>query len=361
MLIVDAHLDLAYNAVENGRNLRQPLDNLRAREPKPGSRGIATVTLPELHKGGVGLVFGTLFVMPATSNVTGLDTGKVYHTAGEAHQLAMAQLDYYHRLADEADTIRLVTDLASLDTVVNSHQTESATLQTDTATPLLGIVPLMEGADPIREPEEAEYWYERGLRVIGLAWDDTRYAAGAWRGGGSLTREGYRLLDVMAGFNFIADLTHMSERASLETLERYSGPVVATHSNARALVPGERQLSDTQIRLLGERDGVIGVVLYNKFLKVGYRQGDPKDSVTLNEVVAHVDHICQLLGSAAHVGIGSDFDGGFGAADIPSEMKSAADYVLIAGKLREKGYTEGDVTGIMGGNWLHILRRTWGG
>ncbi|MCB8969157.1 MAG: membrane dipeptidase [Chloroflexota bacterium] len=351
MFIVDAHLDIAYNALSYGRNQRLPLAQVRAQEAA-SSRGIPIVTLPELQKGNVSLVFGTLFVMPTTRNVTGLDTGKVYRTPGEAHAQAMEQLDYYHRLADEIESIRLVTDNASLDAVLASHQA-------DATTPLLGIVPLMEGADPIREAEEVEQWYARGLRLIGLAWDDTRYAAGAWRGGGGLTTEGYRLLDVMAGFNFIADLTHMSERASLETMERYPGPVVATHSNVRALVPGERQLSDTQIRLLGERNGVIGIVLFNRFLKAEYSKGDPKQSVTLEQVVAHIDHICQLLGSAAHVGIGSDFDGGFGAGDIPAELDSAADYAQVAVKLREKGYAPADIDGIMGGNWINLLRRTW--
>lgn len=349
--IVDAHLDLAYNALGYGRDQRLPLDQLRA-QSSAGARGIPIVTLPELQKGGVGLVFGTLFVMPAANRFTSLDGGETYRTAVEAHQQAMAQLDYYHRLADDHETIRLVTDLASLNVVLTSHQP-------DATAPLLGIVPLMEGADPIRELEEAEYWYERGLRIIGLAWDDTRYAAGAWGSGGGLTHEGCRLLEVMANFGFIADLTHMSERASLETMERYPGSVIATHSNARALVPGARQLSDTQIRLLGERGGVIGIVLFNHFLQADYRKGDAKQSVTLEQVVAHIDHICQLLGSAAHVGIGSDFDGGFGAADIPAEMDSAADYGLIAVKLREKGYTAVDVAGIMGENWLNLLRRAW--
>ena len=351
-MIVDAHLDLAYNALAHGRNLRQPLSQLRTQEAQSGQRGIPIVTLPELQKGNIGLVFGTLFVMPADSTHTGLDSGKTYHTADEAHSQANAQLDYYHRLADEINTIRLVTDTVSLDTVIASHRLGSTA-------PLLGIVPLMEGADPIREPEEAEAWYARGLRLIGLAWDDTRYAHGAWRGGEGLTREGYRLLEVMAQFRFIADLTHMSERASLETMERYEGSVVATHSNARTLVPGQRHLSDQQISLLGERDGVIGIVLYNKFLKAGYQKGDPKETVTLNDVIAHVDHICQLLGDANHVGIGSDFDGGFGAGDIPAEMNSAADLPLIAAKLREKGYEETHIKQIMGENWINLLHRAW--
>jgi membrane dipeptidase len=83
--------------------------------------------------------------------------------------------------------------------------------------------------------------------------------------------------------------------------------------------------------------------------------------VTLDHVVAHIDHICQTIGDAAHAGIGSDLDGGFGAADIPAPLDSIADLPQIATALAAKGYSETDIAGIMGGNWVNLLRRTWGG
>jgi len=95
-------------------------------------------------------------------------------------------------------------------------------------------------------------------------------------------------------------------------------PEATLHANARALVPTERQLSDRQIRLIAERDGVIGIVLYNAFIQAGWRKGQAKDLVTLDNILAHIDHICQTIGDATHVGIGSDLDGGFGANDIPN-------------------------------------------
>jgi membrane dipeptidase len=349
MLIIDAHLDLAYNALNYGRQLELSLADLRSSEPRNSPRGQATVTWPELKRTGVGLVFGTLFVQPASAPVGTFGGKMVYRDADEAHRHAMSQLDYYHRLADEDETICLVGDLKTLEQVVTSHEPDN--------TPLLGIVPLMEGADPIRQPEEAEYWYERGLRLVGLAWDDTRYAAGAWRGGNQgLSKEGNLLLEVMGELSLILDLTHMSEKATLEALERYEGPVVASHSNARALVPGERQLSDLQIRLIGERGGVIGVVLANSFLRAHHHRQDPKQLVTLDHVVAHVDHMCQVLGDASHVGVGSDLDGGFGREHIPAEMDSIHDLSLIADKLRERGYESDHIVQIMGGNWLRVLR-----
>ena len=354
MFIVDAHLDLAYNALGYGRNPRHTLAHIRAKEGRNRHRGSATVSFDAMQKGGVGLCFGTLFVSPASRHNPAFENDIIYRNAQEAHKWGMDQLDYYHRSADEDARIRLVGNLADLDAVIASHQTAAVETRQN---PLIGILPLMEGADPIREPEEVEYWYERGLRAIGLAWDDTRYADGDWNARRGLTDDGRLLLEIMAEYNFILDLTHMSDKAIHEALDRYAGPIMASHSNARALVPTARQLTDDQIRLIGERGGVIGTVLFNKFLRAGHAMGDPKHRVTLDHVVAHIDHVCQLLGNAAHVGIGSDLDGGFGREDIPAEMDNIADMPLIAAKLRERGYAETDIANIMGGNWLDFLHR----
>jgi membrane dipeptidase len=352
MLIVDAHLDIAFNHMEDGRDPLLTVEQIRMAESGGHPEGVATVSFPQLKEAGVGLIFGTLFVKPEDAP-TGMATRMIYRDSQSAHRLAMQQLDYYRRLVDVEDNhLRLIGDRASLEEVLASHNGSDQ--------PLLGILPLMEGADPIRTPEELELWVEKGLRMIGLAWDDTRYAAGAWRGSRhGLTKEGRVLLEVMNEFNMILDLTHMSEKASLEALDQYEGTVVATHSNCRVLVPGERQLSDVQIRGIGERDGVIGIVLFNGFLRAGYKKGDPKELVTLDHVIAHIDHMCQLLGDARHVGLGSDMDGGFGSTDIPAEVDTVADLPLIADRLLESGYDETDVVQIMGGNWLNLLRSTW--
>jgi membrane dipeptidase len=352
MIIVDAHLDLAYNALCHGRDLLLPLAELRAHEEQTRApvlkvNGVATVTLPELRKAGVGLVLGSLFVAPI-SRVTGEHDGRfIYENSVQAHALAMEQLDYYRRLADEVDYIRLVTDRSIIDEIVESFSSETDRL--------VGIVPMMEGADAIREPAEAEMWFELGLRVIALAWDDTRYSAGAWRGVGGLTDDGRRLMEVMADLGIILDLTHMSEEATLQALDSFEGQVIASHSNARSIVGTQRQLSDTQIRLIAERHGVIGVVLFNTFLKANHEKGDAKQAVSIKQLIAHIDHICQTIGDANHVGIGSDLDGGFGAEDIPFELDTASDLSLIGKGLIEYGYDPEDVEKIMGANWLRLL------
>ena len=350
MQIVDAHLDIAYNAIKYGRDPLLSVRQLREQETPDPNRGVATVSFPQLREAGGVLLFGTLFTAPERSaDLMGGDTLLTYRDEHQAHRQAMDQFDFYRRLVDEEQNhLRLVTDLQVLQEVLDSQQDDE---------PLLGIMPLMEGADPIREPQELELWVEKGLRAIGLAWDDTRYAAGSWRGNRhGLTKRGMALLEIMAGSSLILDLTHMNELASLEALDRYSGPLMASHSNARSLVPGQRQLSDLLIRRIGEHDGVIGIALYNPFLRANHHMGDPKELVTLDHVIAHIDHICQILGDATHVGLGTDMDGGFGADDIPTPLDTIADLPLLIDPLKSFGYEDDDIARIMGGNWLTLLR-----
>jgi membrane dipeptidase len=164
----------------------------------------------------------------------------------------------------------------------------------------------------------------------------------------------------MAGFNAILDLSHMAEESVLEALERYDGTLIASHSNARRFYDNPRNLTDDMIRQLAERGGVIGIPLYNRFLNSEWRPNHSrKDDVTLlNDLIPAIDHVCQLTGSALHVGIGSDLDGGFGRQSIPAEFDTIADEQLIGPALRASGYTDEDVARILSGNFLRILRQT---
>jgi membrane dipeptidase len=197
--------------------------------------------------------------------------------------------------------------------------------------------------------------------MIGLAWAGTRYSGGTAEPG-PLTDEGRELISAMADFNFILDLSHMDEAAARESLDRYEGPVMATHANCAALIKDtstNRHLPDEVIHGLIERDAVIGVIPFNTFLKAGWKRvnGSLREEVPLDALIAHIDHICQLAGNSLHVGIGSDFDGGFGLQSIPPELDSIADLPVIATKLMERGYTKDDAANVLGGNWLRFLRK----
>jgi membrane dipeptidase len=224
----------------------------------------------------------------------------------------------------------------------------------------VGIVRLMEGADGIRQPKEIEWWVERGVRIVGLAWAGTRYAGGTGEPG-PLTADGRRLLVEMASQRTILDLSHASDESFLEAAERYEGVVIASHANPRAMVKDpprpERYLSDDMIRVLAERGGVVGLVPYNRFLKADWRPEDPRQDIRLDRVLDMIDHLCQLTGSAGHAGIGSDFDGGFGVERTPAEIDTVADLGLIGSGLKRRGYADPDVEKILGGNWLRVLRQ----
>lgn len=351
MIVVDAHEDIAYNALRFGRDYRRSAYDIRAAEGGTSSNGIATTGLPNALLGRVAVTFATLFVAPDGSPGM-LDDSPKYKTPGEAYEQAIKQIDYYHRLADETDKIRLIVSRADLDAVLATWEDGVPAEQH-----VQGLVILMENGDPILEPKQFEEWYERGVRVVGPAWTASRYCGGTQAPGG-LTALGRELLDVLAGFNVILDLSHMAEQSYLEAVDAYEGVIIASHSNPRKFRNTDRHLSDDMIRRLAERDGVMGIVPYNRFLSETWQPGDRKADVPLSVVLAAIDHVCQVTGSAQHVGFGSDFDGGFGVASIPEGLDTITDLLTIGDHLRTRGYAEGDIEAILGGNWLRKLRQT---
>lgn len=351
-IIVDAHIDMAYNAVVIGRDLLRPVAEIRAEEidtpPLSALSGTNLVSLPNLIKGQIAIVGGSIFVAPAYKSWQ--QEPQVYRTVDEAHTQGVVQLDYYRRLADAQEQVCLLQTGRDLDEAVTSW---------DTPQPRLGIFIVMEGAAPIREFDELEWWVERGLRGIGLTWSaGTQYAGGS-SNPGLITDEGRKLLDAMADYNLMLDVSHLWEEAAYEALDRYPGPLVATHANPRAFVDTPRQLSDDVIRCIAARGGVVGVIPYNPMLKAGWREGEPR--LPLSRLVEAIDHICQITGHAESVGIGSDFDGGFGRESVPMELDSVADLSKIEVLLRERGYAEADITGILRENWLRVMRDVLGG
>ncbi len=353
-IILDAHLDIAMNVVLNRRDFLQSVYKQRQREagtPVEKRDGIITVALPELLLGRIGIVFGTLFTSPAWS-ADFVDDKISYRTPQEAYQRALAQIGVYQRLADEHANIELIRTQTDLERVLATWKDG-----TDFSQHHLGIVISIEGGDPIIEPPQFEEWYERGVRSVGPAWSETRYSGGTGRPG-PLTPLGHELLEVMAAFNVILDVSHMSQEAYLEAVERYEGAIIASHSNARRFSDTDRHLNDDMIRRLAERGGVMGIPLYNRFLKPGWTRTDRKDEVTLDQVITAIDHICQLTGSAQHVGIGSDMDGGFGRSATPAEIDTISDLSLIEPLLRARGYEASDIAHILSGNFLRILRQT---
>jgi membrane dipeptidase len=165
----------------------------------------------------------------------------------------------------------------------------------------------------------------------------------------------------MASVGMALDLSHMAEDAARQALEIFPGVILASHANPRALLEGsphlDRHLSDEVVHGIAERQGVIGSVPYNRFLVGGWSESDGRQVVPLARVADHIDYVCQLVGSADHAGLGSDFDGGFGLSMTPTGLDTVADLRLIGGVLAARGYRPTEVDAVLGGNWLHLLAR----
>lgn len=351
-MIVDGHEDVALNALADGRDYLTSAAAVRAAEAGVESAsGSCMLGLDDWLRGEVGVIIATISPIPRADAFAGEMS---YLTAHGAHVQGLAMLDVYERW-DAADVpLEIARDRGALDAVVAGWD---ATAPADQRR--IGFVLLIENADCIREPAEAAYWHERGVRLIGPAWHDSRYS-GSSRSGQPLTPLGRELLAEMARMGMAADVTHMSDAACLETLATYDGCVVATHATARRSVDGPRLLADEVVRGIAEHDGVIGVLPVNWALVPGWKIADGKQGVGVDRVADAVDVLCELTGSARHVAIGSDFDGGLGAEQTPAEIDTVADLPLIGEALRRRGYSREDVDGIMSGNWLRVLRRIIG-
>lgn len=356
-IIIDAHQDLAYNIFSFGRDYRQSALVLRERERDSTipelQQGKALLGWPEYQQAKVAVIFASLFVLPRKYKTDPFERVD-YANLDEARRLTRAQMDIYHRLADESpEMFTLVKKRHDLERVLAGWESEPEREHP------VGLVISMEGAEGLSAPEELEEWWQEGLRVIGPVWAGTRYCGGS-KEKGKFTAEGFRLLEIMAELGYTLDIAHMSDESALQALDRYAGAIIASHANARALLKADdtgRHLTDEIIRRLVEREGVIGVVPFNRFLLSGWKNTDNRELVRLEMVVDHIDHICQLAGDSLHVGIGTDFDGGFGWPAIPYEMDTIADLPKLAQPLAARGYSQEDIDKIFHGNWQRLLKR----
>ena len=356
--LIDAHEDIAYNALSFGRNYllsAAETRRLEAHSPIPERVGSCLLGWPDFQTGQVALIFGTLFLSPRRYQ-SGTWEVQAYQTSQEAASLYHGQIDFYQRLCDDHPNqfglVRTRQDLASILAPWEESQAELPS-----KTHKVGILISMEGAEGIRHPEEMEEYWERGVRAVGPVWAGTRFCGGTLEPGG-FTNEGYELLEVMGDLGYILDLSHMNEQSVLQALDSYPGTVIASHANARSLLkdfPGERHLSDMAIRRLADHGGVVGVIPFNKFLLPGWSETDGRHLVTLETLAAHIDHICQLTGSVDHVALGTDFDGGFGWPAVPQEIDTIADMPKLESILQHRGFSALDITAIFHGNWQRIL------
>jgi membrane dipeptidase len=350
MLIVDSHLDLAMSALEWDRDLRLSAMEMRRLEEGMTGKGRAagTVGFPDMREGRIFLSFATLFGRVAWpgSGVSG------YRTTENAYGHAQGHLGYY-RLLQDLGEVRLIADRPALE----RHLVEwSEPVQ---GRPPLGFVISMEGADPILSPAQVERWWQDGLRIASLC----HYGISHWAHGtgnpGGLLPGAREMLSAMAEVGMVLDVSHLADQAMFEALDAFPGRMLASHHNCRALVPGDRQLTDEMIKLLVQRDAVIGAALDAWMLYPGWVRGETSNLVvSLEDYVNHIDHVCQVAGDARHAAIGSDLDGGYGYEQTPHDLHTIADVQQVAGILGRRGDGEDSIALIMHGNLVRMLRET---
>ncbi|MBC7828862.1 MAG: membrane dipeptidase [Chitinophagaceae bacterium] len=355
MFTIDAHLDLSMNALEWNRDLRQPIQDIRSREKamtdKP-DRGNGTVSLPALREGNIGMVVATQigrYIEPG-SWLPG------WHSPQQAWAQTQGQLAWYKAMEDEGEMVQ-IKDRRSLEIHNELWKDDN-----DNKNKPIGYILSLEGADSLVTVQHLERAYAYGLRALGPAhYGPGRYANGT-DASGKMNANGLELLKKMEDWNMILDATHLCDDAFWQALDHFNGEVWASHNNCRSLVDHNRQFSDEMIKALVERGAVIGAALDAWMMVPGWvrQQSNPRQlNCSLEVMIDHMDHICQVAGNALHIGIGSDLDGAFGTEQSPHDLDTIANLQNIPPLLKKRGYSDADIRNVMHGNWMRFLYRIW--
>jgi membrane dipeptidase len=354
-MLIDTHIDVPYRLEEGWADV--------TRQTPDGD-----FDYERARRGGLDVPFMSIYT-PAESE-----------EEGTSFEIANRLIDRVEALAGRApDKFALVR---TPDQVLQARQAG-----------LMGLAMGMENGAPLEgKLENIAFFKERGISYITLAhslsnhisdssYDDNR----PWNG---LSPFGREVVAEMNRAGVIIDVSHVSDEAFGQVLALTGAPVIASHSSARHFTPGwERNLSDDMIRALGASGGVVMINFGSSFLtaeaqqwydrmdeereqflrKNGldehaeesevfqkrYREAHPFPYATLDDLIAHFDHVIALVG-ARHVGIGSDFDGV--GDSLPHGMKDVSFYPQLIAKFLERGYSEEDIEAIMGGNLLRVWR-----
>ncbi len=353
MLIFDAHLDLAMNALEWNRDLRWSVREIRESEKnlkdKP-DRGNNTVSFEAMRKGNVGLCVATQIAryVKRGSRLPG------WNSPEQAWAQTQGQLSWYREMERQGE-LRQIRDLEGLKDHLDRWQDNSGNCP-------IGYILSLEGADSIVSMEHLLMAHEQGLRAIGPA----HYGPGTYAHGtdsvGGIGEKGKELLRHMERLDLILDATHLCDQSFWESMEYFQGPVWASHNNCRKFVDHNRQFSDEQIKELLGRGAVIGMALDAWMMVPNWVRGVSTPAgmnVSLKQTLDNIDHICQLAGNAEQVGLGTDLDGAFGTEQTPFDIDTIADLQKIPGLLGQRGYSESDIENIMSRNFIRFLERSW--
>lgn len=312
-------------------------------------RGLGHIDMPRAREGGLAGGFFAVFVPadPALPKPERWDDPQPPLELAYAQRVAMGMTAALFRLEAESQGRLVVTCTADA-------------IERCMASGALAAILHFEGAEPIDENLDAlEVWYRAGLRSLGLVWSrPNAFAEGVPFGfgrspdtGPGLTDAGRELVRACNRLGILIDLSHLNEQGFWDVARLSDAPLVATHSNAHALAPCTRNLTDRQLDAIRESDGMVGLNFAVAFLR---QDGAPDADTPIETMVAHIDYLVERLG-IERVGLGSDFDG----ALIPQAIGDVSGLPRLVEALRRAGYDDGALRKLAHENWLRVLRKTW--
>lgn len=311
MLIVDAHCDSMLDVVRKKRTLGVRSAN-------------GHLDFPRLLEAGVFLQFFALFIE------------SIYKDHGALHRAMQMLSTCLKEIENNQTIVQMITSKSDLEQHLRAKDRK------------VGAILAIEGGEALEgDLDVLECFFRLGIRCLGLTWNQRNAIADGVDEkitNGGLTRFGREVVKAMNRLGMVIDLAHIAEAGFWDTLALSSKPVIVSHANCRTLCEHQRNLSDSQIKALAQTQGVLGITFVAEFVA--------KDA-SIENVVEHIDHACQIVGDCLHVGLGSDFDG---ADKMPKGLEDVTKVPNIISLLRKKGYKEQDIEKIMGGNFIRVLR-----
>ena len=311
LVLVDCHCDTIVEVAEGKRRLGE-----RSAE--------GHIDIPRLKEGGVSLQFFALYI------------GEQYKPLGASERtLELADI-FYRELSENSQEIELIKSFRDFEEIRKRNK--------------LGALLTVEGGEGLQESLFLlRTLYQLGVRGITLTWNQRNALAnGASEGPlGGLSQFGFQVVKEMNRLGMLIDVSHINREGFFDVVKHSTQPVIASHSNARALCDHPRNLEDEQLKLLAEKGGVIGVTFVPEFLV------PPGKEATIESVADHIDYIKQLVG-IDHIGIGSDFDG---TETVPEGLEDVTKMPALVRILTQRGYKEAELEKVCGGNVLRLLER----
>ena len=304
MIYADAHCDTISKALENNECMKSNsghLDFLRLKGLK-----------------GSCLQFFAIFVDPQVYPVRGIDAYVKY-------------IDFMdEQIKINADLVEKIINRSKLISAINKK--------------MLGAIYSIEGGDCIESVEQIDYLYSKGIRAMGLVWNHKNALGSGVEDEGGLSLLGKSVVKRMEQLGVIIDVSHASQKTFYDILDNCNGPVIASHSNAFSICKHPRNLTDSQIKLIAERRGFIGLNFYPPFLK--------KNALSeIDDIISHYKYISELAGDTI-VGLGCDFDG---VEFLPKGITDITSIKNVLKKMKSMSFSTESIKGFQGQNLYNFI------